>query len=132
MYKIFLAFSPCGKVLPVRCATRSSFLAATERVHTAICSTVITLPVKKMLILVHLVLRCWWQQTRNTYANEQPSLSKFVNNLQSSKLLILNFMIKTPEQSCFISDVTYRNLAVDKVTKFKKHSDTDKAACKNI
>lgn len=59
------------------------------------------------------------------YANEELSLFKFVNDLQSSKLLILNFMIKNPDSSCFISDVTYRNLAVGKVTKFKTHSDTE-------
>jgi len=59
------------------------------------------------------------------YANEELSLSKFVNNPQYSKLLILNFMIKNPDSSCFISDVAYRILAVDKVMKFRTHSDTE-------
>jgi hypothetical protein len=67
------------------------------------------------------------------YANEQPSLSKFVNNLQSFMLLIGNFVIKNPDSSCFISDVTYRNLAVDKVTKLRRTAiqkqNIDKAAC---
>jgi hypothetical protein len=65
------------------------------------------------------------QQTINMYANEKLSVSKFVNNIQSSKLLILNFMIKTPVSSFFVSDVTYRTLSVDKVTKFKMHSETE-------
>jgi len=59
------------------------------------------------------------------YANEGLSLSRFVNNLQSSKLLILNFMIKNPDSSPFIEDVTHRILAVGTVTKFKTHGDTE-------